>query len=468
MAIDLVLTDAIVLTMDEARHAYRSGYVWMRDGRIHEVGPMSAFKGGAPGAQARSMSGHLIMPALVNCHTHLSNGILRGFYDEMPLDVWIAGGMWNVLRALDRPAAEAGAALSLIELMTMGVGTTAVGEFGNPNRDVVDGVLAAVQRSGVRAVLSRMTVDSADESSLSQAIPKEFRETPDAAVREVERLRRAWNSDRISVVPEALGILRCTPHMVKAMHELAVSEDMHFLMHIASSQEERDESRRRLGHGSITELHRLGCLGPKTLLAHCVWLDDGEVALLAEHGTGVSHNPVSNISYAAGEARLKDLIGAGVRVGLGVDGASTNNGQNVWETMKMAMFLQKQMLEDANFGSAELALELMTIGGARALHLEHEIGSLEHGKRADVIALDTARVRLTPAETLVSNLVYSNDPEAVRSMFVDGAEVVRDGRVVAFDTAAVVEQANTAATRVLRASGLDRFVTTRSRWTWID
>src|SRR5690606_62829 len=148
------------------------------------------------------------------------------------------------------------------------------------------------------------------------------------------------------------------------------------------------------GHGSITELDRLGVLAPRTLLAHAIWLDDGEIAILARNGTGVSHNPIANAYYASGVARLPELLDAGVRVGLGVDGASTNNGQNVWETMKMAMLFQKQRLEDANFGSAELALELMTRGGAAALHMEDEIGSLETGKRADLIVIDVERPAL--------------------------------------------------------------------------
>ncbi len=463
---DLILDGAVVLTMDEERRAFESGFVWIREGRIHRVGASSDLGAAPEGVEYRSVSGHLIMPGLINCHTHLSNGILRGIFDEMPLEVWFSKGMWAVLNALDGVAGEAGAELSLLELMRMGVTTTAVGEFGTPNADLPDGVLRAVHRSGVRAVVSRMTVDSADDSSPAQFIPKAYREKPSFAADEVRRLQRAYNSSLVSVAPEALGVMRCTPEMVVAMHEVSVDSGSHFLIHAAASQDARDESRRRFGHGSITELERLGVLGPKTLLAHAIWLDDREISQLVEHHTGVSHNPVSNAYYAAGVARLPALLDAGIRTGLGVDGASTNNSQNVWETMKMAMLFQKQWREDANLGSAELALELMTRGGAHALHMEDQIGSLEAGKRADLIVIDIERVALAPAQTVISNLVYSNDPAAVRDVYVDGELVVHDGNHRHLDYRSVIDGARTALGRLLGRTGLDTYIAERGSWQW--
>jgi 5-methylthioadenosine/S-adenosylhomocysteine deaminase len=463
---DFILGDAMVLTMDGKRRAFESGFVWIRSGRIHRVGATSELGPVPEGVAYRSVAGHIIMPGLINCHTHLSNGVARGIFDEMPLEVWFSKGMWSVLNVLDGPTGEAGAALSLVELMNMGVTTTAVGEFGTPNNDLPDGVLKAIHRSGIRAVLSRMTVDSPDDSSPAQFIPARYREKPAHAADEVRRLQRTYNSELISVCPEALGVMRCTPEMVVAMHDVAVETGSHFVMHAAASQDARDESRRRFGHGSITELGKLGVLGPKTLLAHGIWLDDREIDELVEHQTGVSHNPVSNAYYAAGVARLPAMLKAGIRTGLGVDGASTNNSQNVWETMKMAVLVQKQWNEDANFGSAELALELMTRGGAHALHMEDEIGSLEVGKRADLIVIDTERVALAPAQTVISNLVYSNDPAAVRDVYVDGQLVVRDGTHQRFEKESVIDGARVALGRLLKRTGLDSYIAERGGWQW--
>ena len=463
---ELLLTDAIVLTMDTNRRAFQSGYVWIKNGRIADVGAMTNLGPVPNEVTRRSMTGHLVMPGLINCHTHLSNGIMRGIYDEMPLEVWFSKGMWPVLDALDGAAAEPAAELSILELMTTGVTTCATGEMATANPDVPDGVSTALERTGMRAVLSRITMDSADDTSSSQFIPEAYRETPESAINEVLRLQKRFNSSRLMIVPEALGVLRCTEEMVRAMHQLSLDTSSHFVMHAASSQDERDESRRRFGHGSISELERLGVLGPKTLLAHGVWLDDEEVELVAKRQTGISHNPVSNAYYASGVARLPEMIDAGVRVGLGTDGASTNNSQNVWETMKMSVLIQKQWREQASFGSAELALELMTIGGARALHLEDEIGSLETGKKADLIAVDTQRVALSPSQTLVSNLVYSNDPLAVRDVYIDGERLVQNGKHHALDHGAVIDNARSAAATVLSRTGLDSYINERSTWTW--
>jgi len=463
---EVILTDAIVLTMDSGRRAFRSGFVWIKGNHIYRVGS-SVDLGSIPdGISQRSLGGRLIMPGLVNCHTHSSNGILRGIYDEMPLEVWFSQGMWPVISALDGPTAEAAADLALLELTSTGVTTVASGEFGTPNGDVPDGVLTSLERAGIRAVLSRITFDSADESAPAQFIPAPYREKPAVAADEVRRLQRRFNSSRISVGPEALGVLRCSKDMVLTMYDLAVETDSLFTMHASSSQDERDESQRRFGHGSIVELERLGVLGPKTLLAHAIWVSDEEIQILADRQTGISHNPVSNAYYAAGVARLPEMLDAGIRVGLGTDGASTNNSQNVWETMKMAILFQKQRLEQANFGSAELALELMTRGGAAALHMEDEIGSLEPGKRADLIVIDVERVSLSPVQTVISNLVYSNDPWAVQDVFVDGELVVSDGVHRTLDPAIIIPQAQQAADRLLRRTDLDRHLIQRSGWKW--
>ena len=463
---DFILRDAVVITMDAQRNAYDQGYVWVRGERIHRTGPVSELGELPPAVRVESARGRIILPGLVNGHGHLSNGILRGIYDEMPLSVWFSQGMWPVLEAMDAETGAAGADLALIELMSTGVTTTVSAEFGTPRTDLPDGVLESVRRSGVRAVVSRMTVDTPDETDPSQAVPARFRETVAGAIAETERLQRDYGSARITIGPEALGVLRCTPDMVSGLHDLAVRTNAPFLMHIASSKEEHSSSHRRFGHGSVTELARRGALSERTLLAHAIWLDDGEIAAVAAAQAGVSHNPVSNAYYASGMARLSDMLKAGVRLGLGVDGASTNNGQNLWETMKMALLFQKERTGDAAFGSAELALELATLGGARALHLDDRIGSLEPGKQADLISLDASRINLVPRQTLVSNLVYSNDPQAVRDVYVAGQPVVIDGVHQLLDREAVIAVAEEALERVLERSGLKSYLAARSTWNW--
>lgn len=463
---EFIIRDGNVITMNDDRDSYERGFIWVRGEQIIRVGDVSELGEVPADISVTSARGRVILPGLVNAHGHLSNGILRGIYDEMPLSVWFTRGMWPVLDALDARTAMASAELALLELMTTGVTTTVSAEFGIPRRDLPDSVLAAIKKSRVRALVSRMTVDSPDESDPSQAVPPSYREPVAQAIAEVERLQREYRSTRVTVAPEALGVLRCTPEMVSGLHDLAVRSDSPFLMHIASSKDEHDSSHRLFGHGSVTELNRRGALTARTLLAHAIWLNDAEIQAVAAATAGVSHNPVANAYYASGIARLSDMLVAGVRVGLGVDGASTNNSQNLWETMKMALLFQKERTADASFGSAELALELATRGGAAALHMEDRIGSLEPGKQADFISIDVARPALAPRQTLISNLIYSNDPQAVRDVYIAGEPVVVDGVHQFLDRDAVLAGADEALERVLDRSGLQSYLESRSTWRW--
>lgn len=461
--VDLLLSGGTVVTMSPERSVYRNGYVAVRDGRIVGVGLVAECPYTA--TEVRNLKDSVVMPGLVNGHTHLSNGIAKGLFDELPLADWIENAMWPNMRASNESTTFRGTRVALAENLLGGVTTTVVGEVGSPNRDSMDGVLRAVQESGSRAVVARVSVDSEDDNDPSQAVPADVRESIDDALGEVSRLRATFNSDLIEVVPEPLGVLRCTPEMVREFADYALSQNTRMTMHVASSPDERDEALHRFGKGSIERLAELDVLGEHLLIAHCVWANQAEMQLLAESGTGVSHNPVANLMYAAGIAPLSEMLDAGVRVGLGTDGSTTNNGQNMWETMKMAMFLQKSRF-GAEWGSAELALELATIGGARAIGMDNEIGSLEAGKRADMIVIDLARPHLTPRNTWPTNLVYSGNPNAVADVLVNGKFLVDGGRLTMWEHDEVVLAGDLGAEQLNRATGLADRYHGRTKWSW--
>lgn len=460
---DLLLKGGPVVTMDEARTVHSDGFIAVRDGRIVAVGPVQDCDWSA--SDERRLTDSAVLPGLVNGHTHLSNGISRGLFDELPLADWVDRGMWPTMRASRERTTYHGARVALAENLLGGVTTTVVGEFGGPNVDAIEGVLRAVHESRSRAVVARIAVDSDDDHDPSQATPEDVRETIDFALSEVTRLRREYDSELVEVVPEALGVLRCTPDMVREFTAYARSENTRMTMHVASSPDERDEAQHRFGMGSIEKLAELDALGQHLLIAHCVWPNENERRLLAETATGVSHNPVANLMYASGVAPLAEMIDAGVRVGFGTDGASTNNGQNMWEAMKMGMFLQKSRF-GASWGSAELALELATIGGARAIGMDDEIGSLEVGKRADFLVVDLARPHLVPRSTWPSNLVYSGNPDAVATVVVGGQVVVDERRLTMWDHDEVVAGGDNAAELMNDVTGLADMYRGRSRWTW--
>ena len=462
----VLLTDAVVITMDPARTAYRNGYVWMRDGTIREVGAMPAPAGLPAGTVIRSMAGrHLVMPGLVNAHNHISNNVVRGTFDEGSREDY-GTRMFVALRALDGEASYAGALSSLVEQLCGGVTTTQAGEFGHVDRPA--GVLRAIHDAGLRAVFSLAVMDSADETVDSQTVPEEFREGASQAVARLEDLERRFGSDLVTVAPEVLSPMRCTPEMIRTLHSHSLERRAPLFMHVGAAQDEMDESVRRHGLTTVEFLESLGVLGPRTVFAHANYITEAENGLLARYGTGVAHCPVANIWAGGRIPMLAEWVAAGVRVGLGTDGATSNNGQNLWETAKMAVLLQKTRLADRTYASAELGLELLTIGGARALHMEDRIGSLEPGKQADVICIDIDRPSLTPRATVTSNLIYSHDRAAVRHVYVGGVERLRDGKPVKLDVGTVVSMVEKHARRVLSAPGVGRGFAERSRMGWAD
>ena len=461
--VDVLVRGGPVVTMNEARQVHDPGYVAVKDGRVVAVGDARDCNYAA--TRRIDVPSHAIMPGLINCHTHLTNGLYRGLYDELPLADWLEQGLWPVLRAATAESRYAGAALSIAENLLGGVTTVVVGEFGGKNSGSIDGVLRAVRESGIRAIVSRVAVDSADDTDPSQATPLDLRENIAAVLQDVDRLRDQFNSPLLSVVPEPLGVLRCTPDMIQAMSEYARNTGCRMTMHVSSSEHEINESIRRYGRSPIAQLDALGALGDYLSIAHCVWPTEHDIERLASTGTGVSHNPVANLMYAVGVAPLVEMIDAGVRVGLGTDGSSTNNGQNLWETMKMAIFLQKQR-KGARWGSGELALELATIGGASVISSESTLGSIEVGKRADLISVEMNGPSAVPRHTWPSNLVYAQGISGVRYVLVDGKVVVDDGRLTAWDLDDVLGRANEGAAYIEDATGLASKFRARSRWTW--
>jgi 5-methylthioadenosine/S-adenosylhomocysteine deaminase len=229
--------------------------------------------------------------------------------------------------------------------------------------------------------------------------------------------------------------------MLRAFHDYARRNGARMHLHLASSRAEAEWARATHGCGAAEYVDRLGVLDDRVLAAHCVHLSDAEVALLARRGVPVSHNPSSNAILGYGIFPLVRFLAAGGQVALGVDGAGSNNGQSMFESMKMAMLFQKAYLQDPTVGSAALALELATGASARALELDAVAGSLEVGKSADLIAIPVRQPHLAPFEGLVSNLVYSGTATRVRTVVIQGKVVVRDDRHAIFDEDDVIDQA---------------------------
>lgn len=462
-AVDLLLRGGLVVTMNARRDVFRDGYVAVRNGAIVGVGPDRECS--YTSARVIDTRDRVVMPGFVNAHDHLVFVFVRGLgRDRFHQNIRVGSPedplSKPIREAVDEEAAYHGARLALLELQKSGVTTTTDSqqEYRGMERRA-DGTLRAMTESGIRALFTRASHNRTTYTS------PEKHDAIDRAVPELERLHRTWSNDRIEVGAEAHSLLRVEADLLKGLKEWTRKTGVHFAMHLSHSKEAAEHAVERFGRPLMLLLEDWGVLDNQFLGYHPVWVNEEEIGAIARTGAGVAYCPVDNMLIACGVAPVKKLLQAGVRLGLGID--SPNDGHNYFELMKVAILLQRiggLDHHDPAFGSPELALELATMGGARALHRESQIGSLEPGKAADMVVLDGRRSALNPFTGRLSDVVYVGSPAEVEHVFVAGEAVVQDGRHVRWDEGEVVQAVNRAMDTVLRRAGIDRDSWPVSTW----
>jgi 5-methylthioadenosine/S-adenosylhomocysteine deaminase len=374
-------------------------------------------------------SGGLVIPGLVNAHTHVAMTLLRGYADDKPLDAWLQEDIWPVEAELTAADVRAGAELGLVEMIRSG--TTHLSDMYFH----VDEIAAAVEDSGLRAVLGHtaVTVGKDDEGAradLEQSLEtaRERHGTADG------RIRTTFQPHSLTTVGESY-LREFVPEAV----ELGLPIHLH-ANEVAPLVEDH-------GVRPLEYAEDVGLLGPDTFLAHCVHVDGTEIDLLAETGTGAVHCPASNMKLASGMAPVQRLIDGGVTVGLGTDGAASNNDLDMFDEMRDAAMVGKLAADDASAVPAETVVEMATRNGAELLGFDS--GRIAPGANADLAVLDLDAAHLTPAHDLVSHLVYAARGSDVRHTVCDGAVLMRDSEVTVFDERRVREAASEAATALV-------------------
>jgi 5-methylthioadenosine/S-adenosylhomocysteine deaminase len=314
----------------------------------------------------------------------------------------------------------------------------------------IDGVARAVKETGIRGVLGRASMDTG-------AVPAIFLEDVATIIKEVERVIAEWNGQadgRIVICPEALFSLFCTPELWYALGKIADEVKTGIHCHAAESLGEVQEMRRQQGKSVIEYLDYLGVLRPDLLIAHAVWVTDREVQMLKANDVKICHNPISNQYIADGVAPVPHMLTAGITVGLGVDGAASNNNQDMFQAMKGCALMHKVASLDATRITAEQVLEMATIQSAKALGMDDRIGSLEPGKRADLIIINLdGKPNLAPNLKPLSNLVYSATSGDVDTVLIDGKIVMEKRKVKTVNEAQVIDESNRVAWEIVRKAG---------------
>ncbi len=382
------------------------------------------------------LPGRFLIPGLVNSHTHAAMTLLRGYSDDLPLKEWLEERIWPAERHVDVDDVRAGALLATAEMLAAGV-TTFVDMYIH-----MDGVAEAVEQAGIRAVLS--------PGLFSAAGPL------DETVERVVGFVRRWHGGadgRISAMLGPHAVYTCTPELLRAAAEAARDLGVGLHMHLSETHLEVEQARAEHGASPIAIAAETGVLDAGAIAAHCVWVDDADIGLLAEAGTGVAHNARSNMKLASGVAPVGRLLDAGIDVGLGTDGAASTNQVTMFEELRAASLLQKVTNDDPTALPAETVLAMATIGGARVLGLDGEIGSLTPGKRADLVVLRLDRPGTLPWHDPWSAVVYSAQDQDAEWVFCDGRAVAYDGRPLEFELPALREDVQRRARRIAEAAG---------------
>lgn len=454
--VDLLIEEGIVITMDAERRIYDPGFVAILDGKIAGVGSPNACT--YVGKERLDASGMVVLPGIVNAHDHLDQSVYRSCSDEKQGS---RDRLLRLARGLTRERALTAASLSLLELVHYGVTTTQENHWTHYHPDSTDGICEAIRQSGMRAVVSRGMSDEEEYT------PSDFVENVKDVLSDLDRLEREYDSEYISITSEPTTILRCTPEAVASMRDWALRRDKIWHIHLAQTSDELADATRTVGMGSVQYAERLGVLGPEMLAVHCSGLLENEVALLGKNKVRIAHCPVTQMRGGNRVPPIWELEKLGARVAIGTDGSGTNNGQNPWEAMKMAVYMQRIRFEDRYLGTARQALEMMTNKAAEVLGMGDKVGSLEAGKEADIAMFRRDQLHLVPDAMLVNNLVYSGLNNMADTVLVGGKMILRGGKSTVFDEEEVMARAREVQKAMIKEAGLEGEISLHSSWTLI-
>lgn len=434
--VDLLITGGATVTMDGSRRIIENGAVAVRNGEIVQVGSAAEFRG-TRAKQTINARGKVIIPGLINTHTHVPMSLFRGIADDLDLNEWLTKYIFPAeAKNVNEAFVRAGARLGLAEMIRGGTTTYCDMYYFE------DAIADETKRAGVRGVLGETVIDFpvADNKTWGQAMAY------------TERYINKWKNDPLifpAIAPHA-------PYTVSEEHlrqVRALSDRLNapVVTHLAETKKERDDIKKDRGDTPVKYLNRIGFLSDRVIAAHSVFVTDEEIDIFKRLGVGVAHNPQSNMKLASGVAPIPQMLSKDVAVGLGTDGAASNNDLNMWEEMDTAAKLNKVFTGDPKVVTAEQAFAMATIGGARALHLDKLIGSLEVGKRADIVIVDWNTIDQVPFYNYYSHLVYVTKANNVSTVVINGRVVMLNRRLLTLNENAIKIDANTYRMKIIES-----------------
>ncbi|MGI8838088.1 MAG: amidohydrolase [Pyrinomonadaceae bacterium] len=437
--VDLLVLGGTLVSMDKERRVIQDAGVAVLGGRIIAVGLRADISRSYRAPQTINAAGNLIIPGLINGHTHIPMTLFRGLADDLDLQDWLTKYIFPAeAKNVSEEFVRAGTRLGLAEMIRGGTTTYCDMYYFE------DAIADETAKAGVRGVLGETIID----------FPVADNKTNAEGMAYVERFVKKWQGHELitpAIAPHAPYTV--SEEHLKAARAFSDRTGAPIVTHVSETKREVDDSIKTKGASPIDYLERIGFLNNRVIAAHVIWPSPSEIGVLKRLGVGVIHNPQSNMKLAAGVSPVPKMLAEGLIVGLGTDGAASNNDLNMWEEMDTAAKLHKVFSGDPKVMSAEQAFELATIRGAQALHLENEIGSIEIGKRADLVIVERDSLNRIPVYNVYSDLVYATKSNDVETVIINGRIVMRNRRLLTLNEVEIKASAQRYRDQVARSLG---------------
>lgn len=439
---DLIVSGGTVVTMDGARAIYHDGSVAVRGDSIIAVGPRAEVEAKYKGEKTIDARGRLVLPGFINGHTHVPMTLFRGLHDDVTLNDWLYKYIFPAeAKNVNEQFVRWGTRLAAAEQIRAGVTTFADMYYFE------DAIAEETKAAGMRGVLGETFIDFPAPDNKSEAEMLAY----------TDKFLQRWQGDPlIHAAPAPHSIYTCSKKTLQDAAALARKYHAPILIHVAEMKKERDDSEKANGMSPVMYLAKIGVLGPDVVAAHCIFVDEADRKMLAQRGVGCVHNPSSNMMIASGVAPVPEERSAGIAVGLGTDGpAGSNNDLDLMEEIDLAAKLAKISKMDPLALGAKDVVAMATIDGARAIHMEKEIGSLEAGKKADLILISLDEPNAVPMYDIYAQIAYSLKGSDVETVMIGGRVVMRNRKLLTVDEPAVLQKARDYGEAVKKSLGME-------------
>lgn len=420
---DLVIENAAILTMDANETIIKNGTIGVKHGVISLVEKRAS--GVCHHAKKRiDAKGMIALPGFVNTHVHCFQSLLKGLGADRPLISWLNSSVQPFGVRVTHRQQELATLVACLEALKSGCTTLCEFFYTNQDPELADVCIETMQKTGIRSVFMRTFQDYGDEYN----VPDCYIEPVEKAIEEVERLRKIpCSDDMLSIWTGPDVTWATTRNGYEKILEYCLDRKVRYAMHLNETPEDNDMCRRNYGKPIVDLLDEIGFLTDQFLAVHCVHLTQAEISILAERGVSISHNPAANLYLGSGIAPIPACLQAGIHVSLGTDGAASNNTTDMLDTMRLAALIHKGICRDATAMSAGKVVRMATMGGAHALGMDKITGTLEVGKKADILLFDPEKVRSVPMHDPIATLAYSASAENIDTTIVNGEVVYSKG-----------------------------------------